>query len=626
MSAESHPFRTELKQVLDIIIHSLYSNKEIFLRELISNAADAIDKIRFDAISRKEDLGGDLEWKIEIIPDEQARTLTVRDNGLGMDREDLVQDLGTIARSGTQEFLRRLQEADEERRPELIGQFGVGFYSAFMVADEVSVVSRKAGTDRTWRWTSRAEDSFTLEPAAREGRGTDVVLTLKEEEKEFLEPFRLRGIAKRFSDYIEHPVVLVTPKRDKEGKEVIPGEFERETLNARQAIWLHPPEEVKQKEYDEFYKHLSHDPQGPFRTIHYAAEGALDFKALLFLPRQKPFDLFFREKASGLHLYVKRVFIMDDCEKLIPRYLDFIKGVVDSSDLPLNVSREMLQEDRELVRIRKALVKKVLGTLKEIREKEYDDYVKFWEEFGQILKAGVTRDFENKERLAELMLFASTHRIEGKYVTLDQYVEAMPQEQEEILYMVGETREMVENSPYMEHFREKDREVLIMTDPVDELVLSTLLDYKGKKLKAIDKGVPVGEEKEEELAEARRRFGKLLSFLGTKLKGVKEVRLSGRLKESASCLVGEEGSMGVQMERIMKEMGQDPPAQEKFLELNPDHPAVQKMLELYEQDRKDPRVEDYGRIFQDQAVLAAGGRIKDPAAFSARINGLLARS
>lgn len=632
MSAETLEFKTELRQMMDIIIHSLYSHKEIFLRELISNAADAIGKLRFDSLTDTSLLEGDEDWRIRIIPDETTRTLTITDNGCGMDRARMIQDLGTIARSGTKEFLARLQEAKD--RPELIGQFGVGFYSSFMVAEKVEVVSRAPKSDHAVRWTSDGQGTFTIEDAEKDGRGTDIILHLREEAKEFLDAWRLRSLVKKFSDFVEYPVLLVTPakpdkeEKDKAGddagnKDAAPTE---EVVNARQAIWLRNKSEVTSEEYAEFFRHIAHTDGEPLSTIHYAAEGTMEFKALLFIPPRKPFDLFFRDRSRHLHLYVNRVFIMDDCEKLLPAYLDFVCGVVDSSDLPLNVSREMLQEDRQLLKIRKVLLGKILSTLKEMQEKDLETYTRFWKEFGVILKSGISQDFEHREALADLCLFESTRSDATDHVTLAQYVEGMQKDQDTIYYMIAETREMVEQSPYMEMFREKSWEVLVMTDPVDELLVQSLPEYKGKKLKAIDRGDLDNETLKTEKEQQEKENADLLAFFKETLgDAVRDVTVSVRLKDSPACLVGEAGSIGAQMEKMLREMGADAPEQKKSLEINPDHAVIQGMRGMLAADKGDPRLVSHAWLVHDAAVVAGGGKVRDPGAFTKRLAEVLLR-
>jgi molecular chaperone HtpG len=614
-------FRTELKQILHIIIHSLYSHKDIFLRELISNASDAIDTVRFQSLTRSELLEGNSDWKIKIIPDAQNGTLTISDNGIGMSRESIVENLGTIAKSGTQAFLETLKKADVKERPELIGQFGVGFYSSFMVADKVTVVSRMAGHPADGvKWESDGQGQFTVEPVEKATRGTDVTLHLRNDDKDFLDPWRIRQLVKKYSDFVEHPIVLDVEKEEDGKKTTV-----EETLNTRKAIWLRPKSEITADEYVEFYKHLSHDSEPPAKTVHYTAEGTIEFRALLYLPAHKPFDLLWGdEHRKGLHLYIQRVFIMDDCEALLPPYLRFIKGVVDSPDLPLNVSREMLQQSAPLEKIKSNLTLKILNTLDEMKRKEFDAYLDFYKELGPILKEGLAQDWSNREKLADLLLFESTKTEPGKFTTLSQYVENMTVSQPEIYYLIGESREQIEHSPYLEAFREKGQEVLLLTDPIDEFIVQPLREYKGKKLKAVDKGqleqAAVDEDK-------KKQFKPLLDFMKEKLPELKEVRLSSRLKESAACLVADEGDPSAHMERLVQRMGrgQELPPAKRILEVNADHPAIAALQQVFAKDAKDARLEKYTRLLYDQAVLAEGSKVKDPVALAQRINELLVR-
>ena len=466
MSKTTKQFQTEVQQLLDLVIHSLYSNRDIFLRELISNASDAIDKVRFEAHSNEALLEGNAEWQIKLIPDKTAGTLTIRDNGIGMTREEVEENIGTIAHSGTRAFLQNAKEQNLAEHPELIGQFGVGFYASFMVADRVTLVTRKGGdgTQNGCHWESTGDGSYTVEECTKEGRGTDIVLHLKEEMKEYLDEWKIRAIVKKYSDYVQYPVVMdITreePVTDVDGKVIEGGgtmeKTTTETLNSMKAIWTRPKSEISDEEYEEFYKHISHDYDKPFKTIHYAAEGVSEFRALLYLPAHKPFDLFMPDRKRGVHLYVRRVFITDNCEHLLPDYLRFVKGVVDSSDLPLNVSREILQEDVQIKRIEKNLVGKILGTLAETKEKEPEGYLAFYKEFGTVLKEGIHFDHANRDKLQELVLFESTGTEAGQHVSLKEYVARMPESQKEIYYITGTTREALEHSPHLEIFRRRD--------------------------------------------------------------------------------------------------------------------------------------------------------------------------
>jgi molecular chaperone HtpG len=625
MSSETLQFKTELKQILDIIIHSLYSHKEIFLRELISNASDAIDTLRFESLTRAELKDAvPAEFKIKLIPDEAQGTLTVCDNGIGMSRESIVENLGTIARSGTRAFLESLKQADVRDRPELIGQFGVGFYSAFMVAEKVTVVSRPAGSPASAgvRWESDGQGTFSVEAIDKADPGTDVILHLRSDEKEFLQPWKLRQLVKKYSDFVAHRIVMNVEKED-DNKERTKVE---ETLNSQKAIWLRSRSEVSKEEYEEFYKHIAHEEAAPAKTIHYSAEGAIEFKALLYIPAHKPFDLLWGDSHKGLQLYIQRVFIMDDCEALLPLYFRFVRGVVDSPDLPLNVSREMLQQSAPLEKIKSNLVNKLLGALGEMKDKEYDAYVSFYKELGIFLKEGVYQDRSNRQKLADLLLFESSKTEPGQFTTLAQYVLAMPADQKEIYYLVGETREQLEHSPYLESFRDRGWEVLLLAEPIDEFVVTSLTEYKEKKLKAADRGTLDSTVADE----TRRAFGPLLEYLKSRLPSVKEVRLSGRLTKSAACLVADEHALSPQMERLMQRLGKgvvgvSRPETQRILELNPSHPAVQALRDLLSRTPADPRLEGYGKLLYDQAVIGEGSKVQDPIAFAERINELIAK-
>ena len=639
MAVKKRKFKTEVQQLLDLVIHSLYSNKDIFLRELISNASDAVDRARFQSLSDESVLEDDPEWKVKIHVDKDAKTLTVSDNGVGMTAEEVETNIGTIANSGTRRFLEQLQEQKGSLPPELIGQFGVGFYAAFMVADRVTLVTRTAGSpDDGTRWVSTGAGSYTLEQVTKEKRGTDVTLHLAEGMEEYLEEWKIRKIVKQFSDFVEHPVTMditrsETP-RDEDGKPIEGADakvtVEEETLNSRKALWQRPRSDVSDDEYNEFYKHISHDFQDPHEVIHWNVEGGTEFRALLYLPQKAPFDFFMPEgRKRGVHLYVKRVFITDDCEDLLPPYLRFIKGVVDSSDLPLNISREMLQEDRLIRLIRRNLVKKVLDTLTEMKEKNRDKYVEFWKEFGAVLKEGIHLDIENRDKLQELVLCETTTTDAGAYSSLEEYAERMPDEQDAIYYLTGDDRKTLESSPYLEAFRSRDIEVLFMTDPIDEWVVQGLPTYKEKPLKSIAKGnvdLSAGDNEEDKqgrdkLEEERKQVvNAVREALGDRLK---DVRLSQRLTESACCLVSEEHAMGVHMERIMKAMNQDMPTAKRILELNPTHPLIETMQELVEKDADAPALKEYAELLYDQALLTAGLPIEDPLAFTRRISDLM---
>jgi len=605
MTEKTMEFKTELSQLLHLITHSLYSHREVFLRELISNACDAIDKIRFEALTDTNLLDGDSDWKISISVDKEAKTLTVSDNGIGMDEASLIRNLGTIAHSGTKAFLARLKESGAKDNPELIGQFGVGFYSSFMVANRVMVESRMHGAPAVC-WTSEGMGSFTVSEGTREKRGTMVTLFLKDDAAEYLEEFRIRSLVKKFSDFVEHPVVM--------------GE---ETINTRKAIWLRSKSDVTAEEYSEFYKHISHDFSEPAEVIHYNAEGAIEFKALLFIPEKKPFDMMTaNEHKARLNLYVQRVFISNEFENLLPSYLRFVKGVVDAADLPLNVSREILQENPQLDKIRRNLASRILKTLGDMKAQRYDKYLGFYAEFGPVLKEGLQSDFENREKIADLLLFESTATDAGKMRSLADYVGNMKEEQKEIIYLAAEHRGIAENSPFLEGFKAGGQEVLFMLDPIDEFVLPQLGEYKGKKFKAANKG---DLSDADSLKDEKKKFEGFLGFVGEKLAGVKEVRLSTRLKESPACLVGDEYSMSPHIEAMMRRMGQPVPQMARVLELNPVHPVVRAVQSMYEVDKENPKLGESVELLRDLAHVAEGSKVDNPAVFAARIAALMSR-
>ncbi|QJW96851.1 molecular chaperone HtpG [Frigoriglobus tundricola] len=626
MPAETLEFKAELKQLLHLITHSLYSDREIFLRELISNASDAINKVRFDALANADKLEGNTDWKIKLAPDAAAGTLTISDNGIGMSREEVIANLGTVAQSGTKAFLEAAKRAGKTgEAPGLIGQFGVGFYSAFMVADKVTVVTRGAGSraaDAT-KWESDGQGSYTLEAAEKPARGTDVVLHLKEDAKDFLDPWRLRQLVRKFSDFLEHPVVMDVEKEVKGEGEETKKEVTEETLNSRKAIWLRNKSEVKPEEYEEFYKSLAHDTEAPADVIHYAAEGKTEFRVLAFVPAHKPFGFDYEEPVAGLRLYVQRVLIMDRCEQVLPTYLRFVKGVVDSADLPLNVSREILQQNPLLDAIQKSVVKNVLEALAGMKNVEYDKYLKFYAGFGTVLKEGLGRDYANREKIADLLLFESACTEPGKFTTFAEYVEKMPTDQTEIAYLIGESAEQLRHSPYLEAFRAKGRDVLLLTDPIDEFSIPQLGEYKGKKLVAADRGEAAGAG--EVPAGDKEKFAALVAALKTKLPEVSDVRLTNRLTESAACLVAGASGLSAHMERLMERMGRDATASKRVLELNPNNATVEAVRLLHEKNASDPRLDLYARLLYEQAVIAEGSKVSDPVAFAKRVNDLIAR-
>ena len=642
MATEKKEFKTEVQQLLDLVIHSLYSNKDIFLRELVSNGSDAIDRLRFKALSDKELMKDDPEFRIKLFVDNKAKTLRIEDNGIGMTREELETDIGTIARSGTRQFMEELKKGKASDNLELIGQFGVGFYSAFMVADKVTLKTRPAGSDESWTWESSGGGTYEISEGGRDKRGTEITLHLNESSRDYIVEFKLRQIIKKYSDFVEYPIVMditrdETPVDD-EGKPEEGAEKQttitEETLNSMKAIWMRPKSEVKKEEYNEFYKHVSRDYTDPLKTIHYSAEGKIEFKALLYLPSRAPFDMFQQEGTRhGIHLYVKRIFIMDNCEALLPRYLRFAKGVVESNDLPLNVSREILQEDVVIKQIEKSVTTKILSELKSMMKKSGEDYLSFYREFGKVLKEGIEVDPTNKDKIKDLLLFESSRTEPGKYVSLKEYTERMVLDQKEIYYITGTSRGAVENSPHLEVFKQKEIEVLFMVEPVDEFILAGFGEYDGKKLKSIAQGdIDLGSEEEKKLADEQKKkasgkYKKLIKKVQDSLKDdVKEVRLSDRLTDSASCLVTDEGDMNPQMERIFAAMNQPVPETKRILELNPRHPVIEAMNDLFTADKKDPKIADYSELLYDQALLTEGIAIKDPARFAQLISDLMVQA
>jgi molecular chaperone HtpG len=617
---ERHEFQTEVRQLLDLMIHSLYSHKDIFLRELISNASDALDKVRFAAITRPElQPGGELEIRLEA--DATNRTLSVWDNGIGMSREDVVQDIGTIARSGTREFLKAVRDQKGQVAPELIGQFGVGFYSSFMVAERIVLVTRKAGEETATRWESTG-DGYQLEDAERETAGTTVTLHLKPRDeddglRDYTEDEVLREIVKKYSDFVGYPVRL-----------------KGEALNSMKAIWARPKEEVSEEEYREFYKHLTHDWNDPLEHVLVHVEGTVEARALLYVPSKAPFDLFMREgERRGVQLYVKRVFIMDDWEALLPPWLRFVRGVVASDDLSLNVSREILQKDRQIQAIRKHLARRLLGTLKEMKEQRTEKYREFWPEFGAVLKEGLLGFDESQDRILELVLAASTaSSAPTELASLPDYVGRMKDGQEAIYYMTAATHSAAEGSPHLEAFRAKGFEVLFFTDPVDELWLRRGREFQGKKLVSVAAAGSSAEANDEEAkrAEESRKeqeesWRPLLDILRAKLQDhVKDVRLSSRLTESPACLVGEAGDLSPHLRELFKRSGQEPPMTKRTLELNPSHPILIRLREVHVRDKDDPKLALYADLLYGQALLAEGAPLPDPAAFSRRVAELMA--
>ena len=630
--SETLNFQTEAKQLLQLMIHSLYSNREIFLRELISNASDAIDKLRFQAIEQPDLYGDDSELRIDVTFDKDAKTLCIADNGIGMNRDEVISHLGTIAKSGTAEFLANLT-GDQKSDSQLIGQFGVGFYSAFMVADEVEVLTRSAAGGDGVVWRSSGEDAYTLEVADDLQRGTQVVLHLKDDALDFAEDFRLRSIVRKYSDHIGVPVRMAktaVPAADDEDKdsEKTEVEPELEAVNSAKALWTRSRSEVEEDEYKEFYKHVSHDFDEPLHWSHNKVEGKLEYTSLLYLPKRAPFDLYNREAPKGLKLYVQRVFIMDDAEQFLPLYLRFVKGVIDSNDLPLNVSREILQQDDRVTSIRSAVTKRVLTMLGDMAKKKPEQYQEFWDEFGEVLKEGAGEDFANRESLAKLLRFASTKSEDGakKTVSLNQYLERKVEDQESIYYLCAETFETASRSPHLEIFKERGVEVIILFDRIDEWLMSMLTEYEGTSFVDVMRGdvtLP-GDAKDEDAKDAdddtkdeeHPLVERIKPILADK---VADVRLSKRLTESPACLVLSEDAMGIQMRRIMEANGQSMPASKPYFEFNPEHPLVQRLDNEADEDRFGELVE----VLFDQASLAEGGSLQDPATYVERLNRLL---
>ena len=625
---ETLGFQAEVKQLLHLMIHSLYSNKEIFLRELISNASDACDKLRFEALNNQALYGDDSELKIRLSFDKDARTLTISDNGIGLSREEAVEHLGTIAKSGTREFFSALT-GDQAKDAHLIGQFGVGFYSSFIVAEKVTVISRRAGleADQAVRWESAGEGDFSVEMVEKAGRGTDVILHLRDGEDELLSNWKLRQIVRKYSDHITLPILMKKEQWDEEKKEQVVTD-EDETINQASALWARPKSEITDEQYKEFYKHVAHDFEEPLAYIHAKVEGKQEYTQLLYVPQRAPFDLWDRNARHGVKLYVRRVFIMDDAEQLMPLYLRFVRGVVDSNDLPLNVSREILQESKDIETIRGGCVKKVLSMLESMADSEdaaeKEKYGKFWAEFGRVLKEGVGEDFANKERIAKLLRFASTQSdTPDETVSLADYVSRMKEGQEKIYYVTAETFTAAKNSPHLEIFRKKGIEVLLLSDRVDEWVTGHLTEFDGKQLQSVAKGgLDLGkledEAEKKEAEQAADEFKELLEKIKTSLgEKIKEVRVTHRLTDSPSCIVADENDMGGNLARILKAAGQKAPEMKPILEVNPKHPAVQRLK--YEEARFD----DWANLLLEQATLAEGGTLDDPAGFVKRINDLM---
>ncbi|NVJ50781.1 MAG: molecular chaperone HtpG [Gammaproteobacteria bacterium] len=624
---EKHSFQTEVKQLLHLMVHSLYSNKEIFLRELISNAADAVDKLRFKSLDNAELIADDPDFRIRITADEAAGTLTISDNGIGMSKADLIANLGTIAKSGTAEFLSQLS-GDQKKDANLIGQFGVGFYSGFIVADKMEVVSRAAGTSEACRWISAGEGEFEIESTERGQRGTDIILHLKDSEKEFLNDWRLRSIIAKYSDHISVPVEMLKPAEPAaEGEEPQPA-TEFEAVNKATALWTRSKTDVTDEEYKEFYKHISHDFAEPLTWAHNKVEGTQEYTSLLYIPKNAPFDLWNRERSRGVKLYVQRVFIMDDAEQFLPVYLRFVRGVLDSNDLPLNVSREILQDSGVTQSLKNACVKRVLGMLEKLAKKDASAYQGFWDQFGNVLKEGLGEDFANQQAIAGLMRFASTeHDTSQQSVSLADYIERMNDAQDKIYYITAESFDTAKNSPHLEVFRKKGIEVLLLSDRIDEWAMSHLNEFDGKPLVSVTQGdLDLGELEDDAEKEQREKVEQesqpLIERFKTVLgERVKDVKVTHRLTDSPACVVSSEGEMSAQMARLMAAAGQAAPDVKPVFEFNPEHPLV-----THAAQQEDGAFEDWALLLFDQALLAESGSLNDPGTFTRRLNKLLLKA
>ncbi|MGA1562547.1 MAG: molecular chaperone HtpG [Gammaproteobacteria bacterium] len=622
---ETLGFQAEVKQLLNLVINSLYSDKEIFLRELVSNGADACDKLRFEALSDEALYEGESELRIRLQFDKDAKTITIEDSGIGMNREEVVENLGTIARSGTKAFFEKLS-GDQKKDANLIGQFGVGFYSAFIVADKVTVETRRAGlaAEHGVRWESAAAGDYTLETIERPQRGTTITLHLREGEDDLLESWKLKSILHKYSEHLSLPIYM--PKDEDDDKKKKKKEVEWEQVNKATALWQRAKSEITDEEYNEFYKHVGHDWQDPLSWIHSKVEGNLEYTQLLYIPSHPPFDLYERERSHGVKLYVRRVFILEDKEKIMPNYLRFVRGVIDSNDLPLNVSRELLQGSKVVDQISKGSVKKVLGLLDGIAKNDGEKYLSFWQNFGPVLKEGLIEDHNNREQIAKLCRFATTQDdVAEQKISLDDYIARMKEGQEKIYYVTADSHTAAKNSPHLEVFRKKGIEVLLLSDRVDQWVIGHLTEYEGKSLVSVAQGdLDLGklEDKAEkkDLEKDQKTFKKLTERMHKVLGDVaEEVRVTHRLTDSPACLVSKSGAMDANMERLLKSMGQAMPESKRVLEVNPHHPLVEKLQDVQDEER----FADWSRILFDQSLLAEGGQLEDPAGFTRRLNGLL---
>ena len=630
-TVETLQFQAEAKQVLDLMIHSLYTNKDIFLRELISNASDALDRLRVESLTNPALLGKDEIFEIVIESDGKGRTLTIHDSGIGMSRDEVVRNIGTIAKSGTREILESLKEKPNELTEKLIGQFGVGFYSAFMVADRVSLLTRRAGEAKATLWESSGDGQYTISDGEKFRRGTSITLHLKPVDTEsgledFAEEWIIRRIVKHYSDFVTYPITFkATGKEDQKKK----GDDDNGPINSMQPIWNRPAAEVSAEEHNEFYKHVSHDWNEPLKQFSFKAEGRIEYQALLYLPSEAPMDLFFDTGKFGLQLYVRKVMIMESCEELLPRYLRFVKGVVDSSDLPLNISRQRLQEDRHIAQIRKWLTRKIIDALADMAQNEPETYAQFWNHFGRVIKEGVSFDIENKEKLTPLIFFDSSHDPDKK-TTLEEYVARMKSDQNEIFYLTGDSGDTILNSPHLEAFNSRGIEVLLLSDPVDELLVQAVGEYGEKKLKSIGKGtVQLGTEEEQKTARTdlnakQIEYVDLLVLLKDKLEDrLKEVRLTNRLTDSPSCLVVADNDLSPQMERILRAQQGLTERQKRIMELNPSHPIVRKLQARVLANKEDPLIEGYAELLLGSALIAEGSELTDPKKFNEALGKLM---
>ncbi len=620
MAKKTRKFKAEVSQVLSLVINSLYSNKEIFLRELVSNASDALDKLRFETLSAPDLMAGDTSLKVRVLVDEDKGTVTIWDNGIGMSEEDLITLLGTVAHSGSKGFMEAMAENAKTDDMNIIGQFGVGFYSSFLVADRVEVISKKAGSDEAYKWSSNAQDNFTVEPTERESRGTSVILHVKEAQNEFVNPFRLKTLITQYSDFVGYPIEMLKAAYGEEGEAIESEEFEQ--INKAEALWKRSPSSIEEEQYTEFYKHLTHDWEPPIANTHFTLEGKQLFTGLLYIPSRPPFDLFDPDAKHGVRLYVKRVFIMENAEELVPRWLRFIRGIIDSEDLPLNVSREILQDSKLVKTIRKQVTKKAVELLTEVSIEKPEDYKEIWKNYGTVIKEGLHFDPDQKDKLAELLRFESSTQSDPS--SLAAYIERMPEEQESIFYALGASRALLEGSPHLEMLKKKNFEVLYLTDSIDQWAIETLKEFDGKMLVDAVKGDfnLDGEDTEEEKVENETLKPLTEKFKTLLEEQVSEVRLSHRLADSPACLVTPEGGMAAHIERMLRAQNHAMPEQKRILELNPKHPLIDAIQKISTDD-KNEKVQEWVELIYDQALLAEGSPIANPGLFAKRITGLM---